>query len=165
MLGVSQIEIRESCETLKALMREQATIQGRKRIHRLYLLKSQEARDVGHAAQILCRSRVTVQRWLKKYQLGGIIQLLAPPTGQGRKSKVPAAVATELVAQLETETGFGGYGEVQDWLVDRGVSMTYAGVHYYVYHGLGASLKVPRTRSQAQDPVRVALFKTPLPLN
>jgi transposase len=165
MVGVSQIEIRESRETLKALMREQVTLQGRERIHSLYLLKSQEARDVGHAAQILCRSRVTLQRWLKKYQLGGIAALVAPPTGQGRKSKVPAVVARDLMAQLETETGFGGYGEVQDWLADRGVTMTYAGVHYYVYHGLGASLKVPRPRSQAQDPVRVELFKTPSPPN
>jgi transposase len=165
MVGVSQIEIRESCETLKALMREQVTIQGRERIHSLYLLKSQEARDVGHAAQILCRSRVTVQRWLKKYKIGGIAQLLAPPTGQGRKSKVPAVVATDLMAQLGTATGFGSYGEVQDWLAERDVSMTYAGVHHYVYHGLGASLKVPRPRSQAQDPVRVALFKTRSPPN
>lgn len=165
MVGVSQIEIRESCETLKSLMREQVTIQGRERMHCLYLLKSQAARDVGHAAQMLCRSRVTLQRWLKKYQLGGIAQLLAPPTGQGRKSKVPAAVATDLIAQLETETGFGSYGEVQDWLTARDVNMTDAGVHHYVYHGLGASLKVPRPRSQAQDPVRVELFKKLSPLN
>jgi hypothetical protein len=50
VVGVSQIEIRESCETLKALMREQVTIQGRERMHSLYLLKSREARDVGHTA-------------------------------------------------------------------------------------------------------------------
>jgi transposase len=165
MVGVSQIEIRESCETLKALMREQVTISARERMHSLYLLKSREARDVGHVAELLCRSRVTVQRWLKKYKIGGIAQLLAAPTGQGRKSKVPTAVATDLIAQLATETGFGGYGEVQDWLTARGVTMTYAGVHHYVYHGLGASLKVTRPRSQAQDPVRVALFKTLSPPN
>jgi transposase len=97
MVGVSQIEIRESCETLKVLMREQVTISTRERIHGLYLLKNCEARDVGHAAQLLCRSRVTVQRWLNKYKTGGIAQLLAPPTGQGRKSKVPASVGTDLV--------------------------------------------------------------------
>jgi transposase len=165
MVGVSRIEIRESCATLKALMREQETIQGRERMHSLYLLKSQEARDIGHVAQILCRSRVTVQRWLNKYERGGIAQLLAPATGQGRKSKVPSVIETELLAQLATETGFGSYGEVQDWLADRGVRMTYAGVHHYVYHSLGASLKVPRPRSQDQDPVRVALFKTASPPN
>jgi transposase len=106
-----------------------------------------------------------VQRWLKKYQLGGIAQLLAVPTGQGRKSKMPAVVATDFIAQLETETGFGSYSEVQSWLADRDVVMTDAGVHHYVYHGLGGSLKVPRPRSQAQEPVRVALFKTRSPLN
>jgi hypothetical protein len=94
-----------------------------------------------------------VQRWLKKYKIGGLTQLLAPPTVQGRKSKVPTVVATDLMAQLATEMGFGSYGEVQDWLADRDVTMTYAGVHHYVYQVLGVSLKVSRPRSQAQDPM------------
>jgi hypothetical protein len=50
MVGVSQIQIHERRETLKALMHEQVTIPSRERIHRLYLLKSQEAGDVDHAA-------------------------------------------------------------------------------------------------------------------
>ena len=72
---------------------------------------------------------------------------------------MPAAVSTELQAQLATETGFSGYGEVQNWLAARGVSLTYGGTHYYVHYHLGASLKVPRPRSLGQDPVRADLFK------
>ncbi|MFM2432287.1 MAG: hypothetical protein RLZZ511_3501 [Cyanobacteriota bacterium] len=62
--------------------------QGREQIHRLYLLKSQEARDVCHAAQIQYHSRVTVQRWWNKYEQGEPSNCL-PPTRQG-------SLATEL---------------------------------------------------------------------
>jgi transposase len=159
MPGVSQIEIHETSQTLKALMLEQTTVAGRERLQALYLLKSGEAISVGHVAQLVGRDRTTVQRWLGKYERGGLVRLLAPPTGQGRKSQVPAAVRVELEAQLATETGFGGYEEVQLWLAARGVELTYGGTHYYVHYVLGASLKVPRPQSNEQDPVRVALFK------
>jgi transposase len=159
MPGVSQIEIHETVQTLKALMLEQTTVMGRERLQALYLLKSSEAMGVTHAAQLLGRDRTTVQRWLGKYERGGLAQLLALPVGQGRKSQVPEAVRVELTAQLATETGFGGYEEVQQWFAARGVELTYGGTHYYVHYVLGASLKVPRPQSTKQDPVRVALFK------
>jgi transposase len=120
---------------------------------------------VGHAAQILGRHRITLQRWLTKYTQGGLVLLLQPPTGQGRKSKVPESIAVELKAKLDTESGFSGYGEVQDWLQERGVELTYGGTHYYVHYGLGAGLKVPRPRSLGQDPVRVNLFKKTFPMS
>ena len=165
MVGVSQIEIHESCSTLQSLLREQVTLSSKERIHALYLLKSGAAANVTHAARLLCRSRVTLQRWLKKYEQGGIAALLAPATGQGCKSKVPAVVQQALESKLATAEGFGSYGEVQAWLAARGVDLTYGGTHYYVHYYLGASLKVPRPCSLEQDPQRVALFKTVSPPN
>lgn len=163
MVGVSRVEIHEDSETLKALMREQKTVEAKERLQALYLLKSGTASSVGHAAQIVGRHRITLQRWLTKYTQGGLEALLKPPSGQGCKSKVPEAIAVELKAKLDTETGFSGYGEVQDWLQERGVELTYGGTHYYVHTVLGAGLKVPRPRSLGQDPVRVDLFKKTFP--
>ena len=165
MVGVSRVEIHESQETLKGLMRGQKTIEARERLHALYLLKSGAASSVGQAAGMLGRHRITLQRWLTKYTQGGLELLLKPPTGQGCKSKVPESIAVELKAALDTESGFGGYGEVQDWLQERGVELTYGGTHYYVHYVLGAGLKVPRPRSLGQDPVRVDLFKKPFPMS
>jgi transposase len=165
MVGVSRVEIQESSETLRALMQEQKTVEAKERLQALYLLKSGTASSVGHAAQILGRHRITLQRWLTKYTQGGLVLLLQPPTGQGRKSKVPESIAVELKAKLDTESGFSGYGEVQDWLQERGVELTYGGTHYYVHYGLGAGLKVPRPRSLGQDPVRVNLFKKTFPMS
>lgn len=165
MVGVSRVEIHETSETLKALMQEQKTVESKERLQALYLIKSGTASGVGHAAQILGRHRTTLQRWLAKYAQGGLELLIMPPTGQGCKSKVPVPIAVALKAKLDTETGFGGYGEVQDWLQEQGVELTYGGTHYYVHYVLGASLKVPRPRSLGQDPVRVELFKKNLPMN
>jgi hypothetical protein len=51
MPGVSQIEIRETSQTLKALMREQITLEARERLHALYLLQSAQALNITHTAQ------------------------------------------------------------------------------------------------------------------
>jgi transposase len=165
MVGVSRVEIHEAPETLKALMHDQKTVEAKERLQALYLIKSGTASSVGHAAQILGRHRITLQRWLSKYTQGGLETLLKPPTGQGCPSKVPEAIAVELKAKLDTENGFSGYGDVQDWLLERGVELTYGGTHYYVHDVLGAGLKVPRPRSLGQDPVRVDLFKKTLPMS
>lgn len=162
MPGVSRIEIIESSTTLRDLMQQQSTIEAKERVQCLYWLKSQQVGSVTAVAQLLGRHRVTVQGWLGEYREFGLAGLLgAGRQVGGRKSKVPAAVESELQAMLETRTGFGSYQEVQEWLSERGVVLTYGGTHYYVRHHLGASLKVPRPQSITQDPVRVALFKTP----
>jgi transposase len=160
MSGVSQIEIVESSTTLRDLMQQQTTIEAKERVQCLYWLKSHQVPSVTAVAELLGRHRVTVQNWLSQYRESGLAGLLGE--GRlvgGRKSKVPAAVEAELRAILETGTGFGSYQEVQAWLRERGVELTYGGTHYYVRHHLGASLKVPRPQSLTQDPQRVELFQ------
>jgi transposase len=160
MSGVSQIEIVESSATLRDLMQQQTTIEAKERVQCLYWLKSHQVSNITAVAELLGRHRVTVQGWLGKYRESGLSGLLGE--GRlvgGRKSKVPAAVEAELRAILETRTGFSSYQDVQEWLRERGVELTYGGTHYYVRHHLGASLKVPRPQSLAQDPQRVELFK------
>jgi transposase len=160
MSGVSRIEIIESSATLRDLMQQQSTIEAKERVQCLYWLKSGQVASVTAVAELLGRHRVTVQNWLAEYREFGLSGLLGE--GRlvgGRKSKVPAEVEAELRAVLETRTGFGSYQEVQEWLSERGVELTYGGTHYYVRHHLGASLKVPRPQSITQDPDRVELFK------
>jgi transposase len=160
MVGVSRIEIAESSTTLLDLMQQQPTLAAKERVQCLYWLKSHQVESVTAVARLLGRHRVTVQDWLRQYRETGLAGLLgANRLPSGRKSKVPPAVEAELRAALETRTGFGSYGEVQEWLAAREVKMTYGGTHSYVRHHLGASLKVPRPQSIAQDPQRVDLFK------
>jgi transposase len=162
MVGVSRIEIAESSDTLRDLMQQQQTLEGKERMQCLYWLKSQQVGTVKAVASLLGRNRVTVQDWLREYRDNGLPGLLGELRGVGGPQfKVPPAVAAELRAILETRVGFGSYQAIHQWLVEQGVEISYSGTHHYVRHTLGASLKVPRPQSIAQDPVRVELFKKP----
>jgi transposase len=96
MVGVSQIEIRESCAQLNTLMHQQSRAMAQERLQVLYLLKSRQAQDITTAAQLIGRDRTTVQRWLQQYQQGGIAQLIAARTGQGRKRLISEPVNQAL---------------------------------------------------------------------
>jgi transposase len=160
MPGVSRLEITESSTTLRDLMQQQSTLEAKERLQCLYWLKSNQVSSIKAVAELLGRHRVTVQGWLARYRASGLSGLLGE--GRlvgGRKSKVPVEVELELREVLATRTGFSSYQEVQGWLSQRGVELSYGGTHYYVRHRLGASLKVPRPQSIMQDPDRVALFK------
>lgn len=166
MVRVSQVEITESSDTLRDLMQQQQTLEGRERLQCLYWLKSGQVESVTAVSRLLGRHRVSVQRWLRAYQEHGLRGLLGElrQTG-GAQSKVPATLEAELRTILGSREGFGSYTEIHAWLVERGVDITYGGTHHYVRHRLGASLKVPRPQSIAQDAARVELFKKHLASN
>jgi transposase len=164
MVGVSQIEIRESCAQLNTLMHQQSRAMAQERLQVLYLLKSQQAQDITTAAQLIGRDRTTVQRWLQQYQQGGIAQLIAARTGQGRKRLISEPVNQALEAELAKPVGFKSDGAIQDWLQrEHGLAVRYGTVHLPVHYRLGAKLTVPRPRSAQQDASAVRRFKKPSP--
>ncbi|MGL5922221.1 hypothetical protein [Chroococcidiopsis sp.] len=63
MSGRVKLNIVESEQTLKTLLRQQKTVTGKERVQALYLLKTQQVETVQHLAVVLGRNRVTVQRW------------------------------------------------------------------------------------------------------
>lgn len=162
MVGVSQIEIKESTEQLKRLMHLQTNAAAKERLQALYLLKSLQAGSITHAAQLVGRDRTTVQRWMLKYQAQGIEMLIAPRTGQGRKRCINETVSERLDARLQERHGFHTYGDVQQWLAtEHGLAVKYGTVHLHVHYRLGAKLKVPRPISVEQDAAAIALFQKP----
>jgi transposase len=163
MVGVCVLDIAESSETLKSLMHSQTEPINLERLQLLYLLKTHQVESVTHAATLIGRDRTTVQRWVGKYRQGGLDTLLAPRQGQGRKRQIPQTASAALQQQLQAETGFKSYGEIQQWLAtEYEVNASYAVVHKHVRYQLGATLKVPRPVSAEQDEQAVMLFKKPL---
>jgi transposase len=161
MVGVSRVVIKESSEDLKELMHQQDLAWCKERLQMLYLLKSGQAESVTHAATILGRGRVTLQRWLIKYAVDGVLGLLRKEPHLGRVCQIPAEAQAALVERLATPTGFGSYGEIQDWLKSEYQhDISYEGIHKHVRYGLQAKLKRPRPVSTDQDPAKVAFFKT-----
>lgn len=98
MAGIYKLEIQESEETLKQLLREQKTASGKERIHLLYLLKSKQVATVQEAAVILGRHRATLQEWLRLYREGGIAALLQRKTHAFRKTACDSCMGRKSVA-------------------------------------------------------------------
>ena len=166
MVGVSRIEIQESTDQLKHLMHLQTSASAKERLQVLYLLKSLQAQDISTAAQIVGRDRTTVQRWMLKYEAHGIEKLIAPRTGQGRKSVIPAAVNQALVEKSDEPNGMSSYLEIQQWLeTEHQLQVKYPTVHRHVRYRLGAKLKVPRPVNESADERDRCAFRKPLLLD
>lgn len=164
MVGVSRIKIRESPDQLKQLMHLQTSTSAKERLQVLYLLQSLQATDISTAAQMVGRDRTTVQRWLLKYKAQGIEKLIAPRTGQGRKSTFSATVNQALAAKLNDSNGMSSYGEIQQWLeTEHQLQVKYPTVHRHVRYRLGAKLKVPRPVHEETDEQAQRGFQKPLP--
>jgi transposase len=160
MVGVSRVVIQEDVAELKDLMHAQSDARSKERIQLLYLLQSGQAQSVTHAAALLGCGRVTLQRWLRKYEQGSIAELLSREVPIGRVCQIPAAAQTALIDHLSEPTGFESYGAIQDWLkTEYDHEITYAGIHNHVHNRLGASPKCPRPVSTEQDPQKVTFFK------
>lgn len=156
MAGVSRVVIEETVEDLKTLMRQQTQVGDKERIQLLYLLKSGQAQTVTQAAQLLGRGRATLQRWLAKYQAGGIDGLLERKFPPGQVCQIPQAAQAELNERLACPQGFSSYSAIQIWLEqEHGHIMSYQGVHGHVRYRLGAKLKRPRPQSSQQDTQQV----------
>jgi len=76
MSGVVKIEIVETPEELKDLMRQEKDVLRHEKLQVLYWLKTQAVDSVLSAAVRLGKHRTTIQRWLSSYRSGGIEELL-----------------------------------------------------------------------------------------
>ncbi len=146
MLGVVKIEIIESAETLKKLLKNAKTPQEKERIQAIYWLKTKTVETVKQIAIMLGRNRVIVQKWLRKYRTGGLNLLLEPKKNLGgRPTSIRPDAIEKLKEQLPKPEGFQSYGEIQLWLKTCfDIDVAYRTVHELVRYKLKAKLKVPR---------------------
>lgn len=160
MAGVYKLEIQESEDELKQLLRSQKAASSKERIHLLYLLKSKQAKTVQEAASILGRHRTTVQEWLNHYREGGLKELLKSNSRSGRPRAIPDWAVAALQKRLEEPQGFDGYQAICDWLKGQlGIPAEYKTVHQLVRYRLQSSPKVPRPISVEQSSEQLEAYK------
>lgn len=163
MTGRVKLNITESTETLKSLLKQQKTATGKERVQALYLLKTKQVETVQHLASVLGRNRVTVQRWLSRYRQGGLNYLLEVGKSTGRTPLIPESAVERLKQELLEPEGFSSYEEVKLWLTaELGIQVKYDVVHNLVHDKLKADLKVARPKSSEQEPGTVENFKKEL---
>ena len=152
MTSVFKLEIRESEEELKKLLRIQTQASKRERLRALYLHRTGQAKKRRQMAAILGCAESTVYRWFKTYQNQGLEGLLAIRTSSRRPPKISAQADQGLQKQLAKRAGLGSYGEIQSWQAKQHqLEAAYSTVHGTVRYRLQAKLKAPRPRSREAD--------------
>ena len=160
MSGVVRIEIRETTEELKTLMRKEKDVLRHEKLQVLYWLKTQTIDSVLSAAVRLGKHRTTIQRWLSSYRSGGIAELLSQKPRSGRPRIMNAQIVEKLEQELSEPEGFSSYKEVHQWLTSCcDVPVAYRTVHQWARYRLKGKLKVPRPVSEKQKVGAVEEFK------
>jgi putative transposase len=125
------------------------------------LLKSGLSQSITEVSELLGLQRITVQRWLKQYNEGGLSSLLKLRRSTGRPRVIPSEVIAGISAKISEESGeFKSYKEIVTWVENNyQVSVKYQTLHKQVHYRMKAKLKVPRRLSNKKDPAAATEFK------
>ena len=130
MKSVYNIEVQESPEELKELIKTQSKATKRDRLRALYLQRTGKVQSRRQLAEMLGCAESTIYWWFKKYQHQGLEGLLAVKTSPGRPAKITGKALRDLKNQLEKRKGFGSYEEIQEWLAaEHQLETAYSTVH------------------------------------
>src|SRR4028119_593002 len=156
-----QERIEATVSELKIIMQRQRTISNRQKVQALYLLKSGFSQSITDVAELLGVHRVTVQRWLKQYNAGGLSSLLKIRQSTGRPRRViPTAVIAGISKKISEEScEFKSYKQIVTWVKDNyQISVKYQTLHKQVHYRMKAKLKVPISLKQKDTPFFFSQF-------
>lgn len=156
--------ITESAEELQRRLRAEKDARKRQRLQALYLLATSQATSRQEVAGLLAVHRHTVRAWLAAYENGGLSALLTVKKAPGKRSVLSSAVRAKLQTRLHEPGGFGGYGEIQQYLASaHHVSLAYSTVHGIVRYQLQAKPKSPRRSHPKKTLLPSRNFNRPWP--
>lgn len=114
-----QVEVSESREELQHQLRHAVTGTTKERLQMLYWIKVGAIATRQELSQRLERDESTVYRWLQRYKIGGINELLEVKTPPGKSGLIPAKVMDKLTQRLRQPEGFKSYSQIQEWLTQE----------------------------------------------
>ena len=115
-----QERINLSVGELKIILSEQRTITCPKKIQALYWLKAGYSPSLTDVVERLEVHRITVNRWLKQYSVGGLPALLKIGKSTSRPRVIPKAVIARLSEKLSEEScEFKSYKEIGKWVEEQ----------------------------------------------
>jgi hypothetical protein len=154
MSGVVRIEIRETTEDLKTLMRKEKDVWRHEKLQVLYWLKTKMVESVlstpvRRTGNIVPQYKDGCLVILK----GGIEELLLQKPRSGRPRIMNPETVERLSKELQEPEGFNSYKEVHQWLTSCcEVKVAYRTVHQWARYRLQGKLKVPRPVNEKQKP-------------
>jgi putative transposase len=161
MSGVVKIDIRETEEELKALLRKEKDATRHEKLQVLYWLKTQAVDSVLSAAVRRTGNIVLQYRdGCLATLAGGIEEVLSQKPRSGRPRIMSPETVERLSKELPDPEGFSSYKEVHQWLTSCcEVKVAYRTVHQWARYRLKGKLKAPRPVSEKQKPGAVEEFK------
>jgi len=154
-------EVTEEAEALRKLLKSSKDALQHARLQSLYLYKTGQCRYRKEIAEKVGYGRNAVGRWLQVYETAGLSAMLSTgasgnPGGVG----IPVEVMSALQARLQDpHQGFASYKEVQQWLAQQHVHLSYQWVYDIVHDKLQARLKVARKSNVKKDKQKEEGFK------
>ncbi len=152
--------IKESLTDLHRYERQYRNQPQELRIRAMRLIKEHSNWTNEQVANLIGRSKVTVQRWWNSYQHRGLKGLLEiGKAGGKRPSRLDPISLEQLQKRLQGE-GFLDLKQAHRYLADEfGVEYSYSGVRYLIRVKLKAKLKTGRPKAKGQDTEAMAEFK------
>ncbi|MBD0303175.1 MAG: helix-turn-helix domain-containing protein, partial [Tolypothrix sp. T3-bin4] len=106
-----------TADELKIILSQQRTLPNRQKIQALYWLKSGALQSLTDVAERLGVHRITVHRWLKQYNAGGLSSLLKIRQSTGRPRVIPTAVIAGISKKISEEScEFKSYKQIVTWV-------------------------------------------------
>jgi len=156
--------ILESSEELLDMIKKEKKGRFRDRLRLLWFLKTGEAENMSRAAELCGISYPTAMEWFRRYEIGGIAELLCLKTVPGRQRAISGDVLADLKKRLSEPEGFRSYNEIRTWLIDEyNFDIPYKTVHKTVRYYLGSKLKTPRPSHVKKDKEAVREFEESFP--
>ena len=116
------------------------------------------------AAELCGISLPTAAEWIRRYENGGLSELLCLRTVPGRQRAISGDVLEDLEKRLSEPEGFGSYGEIRIWLMEtHNIDIPYKTVHKTVRYYLGCKPKAPRPSHIRKNEEEVRGFGESLP--
>jgi len=160
MARQSNIEIKESVESLNKLYFKERNHRVRPRIKCLILFKESKLKGQLEIAIHLGVDYATVKRWLKQYKEEGLQSLIMLKSGGKRRSVINTAVHQSLAVKLnDSEEPLLGYWDAVSWVKKKhGLEIKYNTLRTYLIRHFKTKLKSPRKSHYKKDEQAIEAF-------
>ena len=161
MARKSNIEVKESIESLKKAYFTEKNHRIRTRIKCLILLKEKKFKGQLEIAIHLGVDYATVKRWLKQYNEEGLKSLIIFKSGGKRKSVINSEVHQSLLTKLnDSNEPLLGYWDAVLWVNNNhGIEIKYNTLRTYLIRHFKTKLKAPRKSHYKKDEQVIEAFK------
>ncbi len=161
MARKSNIEVKESIESLKKAYFTEKNHRIRTRIKCLILFKEKKLKGQLEIAIHLGVDYATVKRWLKQYKEEGLKSLIILKSGGKRKSVINSEVHQSLLTKLnDSNEPLLGYWDAVLWVNNNhGIEIKYNTLRTYLIRHFKTKLKAPRKSHYKKDEQVIEAFK------